>query len=307
MKKYILLIIFTILTIALSGCRPTATAFTGPVHVLAAESFLQDIAQNVAGDRLQVEYLVPAGIDPHTFELTPADAAKLEDANMLIINGGGLEEWLESSMDSLSADLLVVEASAGLESRETGGGEPDGDHRESDPHFWLNPLLVRTYVENIRDALIRQDPDGRNVYTRNAEEYIRQLEELDAWIQAEINPIPPADRLLISNHESFGYYADQYGLTIIGTLLTSASTSASPSARELADLVDQIHATGAKAILLETGANPQLAAQIAEETGIRVVSNIYTHSLTTSDGPAPSYLEMMRYNTSAIVAALQGN
>ena len=89
--------------------------------------------------------------------------------------------------------------------------------------------------------------------------------------------------------------------------LTSASTSASPSARELADLVDQIHATGAKAILLETGANPQLASQIAEETGIRVVSNIYTHSLTTSDGPAPSYLEMMRYNTSAIVAALQGN
>jgi len=171
----------------------------------------------------------------------------------------------------------------------------------------LNPLLVRTYVENIRDALIRQDPDGRNVYTRNAEEYIRQLEELDAWIQAEINPIPPADRLLISNHESFGYYADQYGLTIIGTLLTSASTSASPSARELADLVDQIRASGAKAILLETGANPQLAAQIAEETGIRVVSNIYTHSLTTSNGPAPSYLEMMRYNTSAIVAALQGN
>ncbi len=102
-------------------------------------SFLQDIAQNIAGDRLQVEYLVPAGIDPHTFELTPADAAKLEDANMLIINGGGLEEWLESSMDSLSADLLVVEASAGLESRETGGGEPDGDHHESDPHFWLKP------------------------------------------------------------------------------------------------------------------------------------------------------------------------
>ena len=305
--KLIRLITLIILVFSiLSGCNPVKPAASDGLNVIAAESFLADIVQHVAGDRLQVQLLVPAGVDPHTFELTPADAARLEDADMLIINGGGLEEWLHSFLDSMDTDLIVVEASAGLASRQPADPMQHADHAGGDPHFWLNPLNVTSYVRNIRDALITEDPQGKDVYTRNAETYSVQLQELDAWIKGEVNLIPPEARLFISNHDSFGYFAHRYGFTVIGTLLTSASTSASPSPRQLAELVDKIRSSGCKLILLEAGANSQIADQIAAETGIKVVNGLLTHSITDSNGPAPAYIDMMRFNTNAITSALTG-
>ncbi len=149
------------------------------------------------------------------------------------------------------------------------------------------------------------DPPGKDTYTQNTAAYIAQLTELDQWIQSEIAKIPPEHRKIVTNHESFGYFADRYGFTIIGAIIPSVTTGASPSSRQLTHLVDQIRVSGSKVIFLETGANSQLADQIAAETGVRVVQNLYTHSITGSDGDAPSYLEMMRWNTRQIVAALE--
>ena len=159
-------------------------------------------------------------------------------------------------------------------------------HQHGDPHFWLDPNNVIYYVENIRDGLIAADPVGKDIYLRNAAGYIAQLKVLDAEIQSQVEQIPPEKRLIVTNHESFGYFVDRYGFTIIGTVVPSVSSDLSPSAQQLARLIDHIRETGASALFLETGTNPKLAEQIAADTNIRVVTGLHTHSLTKADGPA---------------------
>jgi ABC-type Zn uptake system ZnuABC Zn-binding protein ZnuA len=283
------------------------------MKVLAVESFLADIAQNVAGERLQVEALLPLGLDPHAFEPTPQDLARVAQSQVLIINGAGLEEWLARLLENVGGQRLVIEAAAGLPFRQSGGqkicGTPvDGEQghgHEGDPHFWLDPHLVIRYVENIRQGLSQADPAGKDIYARNAEAYIARLKELDAWIVEQVSQIPPERRLLVTNHESLGYFADRYGFRLVGTILPSFSTAASPSAAQLAQLVDCIQSTAAPAIFLETGSNPQLAQQVARESGVKVVTELYTHSITSATGPAPTYIDMMRYNVRTIVEALK--
>jgi len=308
MKK----IIVTILLAALlfSGCQPAATGTQGGLRVLVVETFLADITQNVAGERLKVDALIPLGLDPHAFEPSPRDVARIADSSVLVVNGAGFEEWLKPVLTNTGGQHQVIEASAGLTSRAAREGEVlEGDtghaHDLGDPHFWLNPLYAVTYVENIRDGLTQADPAGKELYAANAAAYIARLQELDRWIQQQVQAIPPAQRLLVTNHESLGYFADRYGFRIAGTVVPSVSSDASPSAQQLARLIDQIRATRARAIFIETGSSPLLAQQVADETGARVVTDLYTHSITPPDGPAPTYLDMMRANVTAIVNALR--
>lgn len=281
--------------------------------MLAVETFLADITQNVAGARLRVGALIPAGADPHTFQPTPQDVARIAESQVLIANGAGLEAWLQEVLENAGGQQLVIEAAAGLVSREAseaahaadGHSEETHDHAEGDPHFWLDPISVIRYAENIRDGLSQVDPAGKDLYAANADAYIGKLHELDAWIAAQVQQIPEARRLLVTNHESFGYFADRYGFRVVGTVIPGVSTGASPSAQQLAELVDRVRATGAPAIFLELGANPQLASQLAGETGVEVMTGLYTHSVAADDANAPTYIEMMRYNVRKVVGALQ--
>ncbi|HJX38270.1 MAG TPA: metal ABC transporter substrate-binding protein [Anaerolineae bacterium] len=281
-----------------SRTMPTQEGAKAPrLNVLAVETFLADIAQNVVGDRSGVEALMPLGVDPHGFEPTPSDVTKVTNADVLITNGAGLETPLDRLLENVGGEHEVIEASAGLTGR-------IGHEGEVDPHFWLDPNNVVQYVENIREGLIGADPEGSATYTANAAAYTARLEELDSWIAAQVERIPAERRLLVTNHESLGYFAERYGFTIVGTILPSVSTGSSPSAQQIAALVEQIRGHDVAAIFLETGANSQLAQQIAQETGVRVVTQLYTHSTTDPEGPAPTYIEMMKYNTSIIVEAL---
>jgi ABC-type Zn uptake system ZnuABC Zn-binding protein ZnuA len=279
----------------------TPTHFPGPPRVLAVESFLADIAQNVAGDRLTVETLIPLGVDPHAYQPTPRDAAKVADCSVLIVNGAGIEAFLDPLLANAGGQRTVITASASLTPRP----DPQGEHPQGDPHFWLDPNNVIAYVENIRDGLSQADPDGASVYAANAAAYIEQLKALDQWITQQVATLQPERRMLVTNHESLGYFADRYGFTVVGAVIPSVSTDASPTAQQMAALIEQIKATGAPAIFLEMGANPQLAQQIAAETGVKVVTDLYTHSLSAPDGPAPTYIDMMKYNVSRIVAGCQ--
>lgn len=303
---------------ALASCAVPASSPIAPIsgqpgiRVLAVETFLADIAQNVAGDRLPVASLIPIGVDPHAFEPTPQDVAKIAASQVLIVNGAGFEGWLENVLKNAGGERMVIEASQGLAMREpedagmahTEEGEAGHPH-EGDPHFWLDPVLAIRYVENIRDGLSAADPAGKEVYTANAAAYITKLNELHQWILAQVAAIPPERRLLVTNHESFGYFADRYGFTIVGAVIPSVSSGASPSAQQMVQLVEHIKSTGAPAIFLETGSNPQLARQLAQETGVKTVTGLYTHSITGPDGPAPTYIEMIRYNVTAIVGGLK--
>ena len=299
----------TALLAACSGPKaaaPAPAAAPGTPKVLAVETFLADIAQNVAGGRLTVEALIPIGVDPHTFEPTPTDIRRVAESQVLIANGAGFESFLQKLIENAGDQRLIIEAADGLTSRQPSAGEMvDIDHGGNDPHFWLDPVQAIKYTENIRDGLSQIDPAGKEVYAKNAEAYISKLRELDAWITGQVQQVPESRRLLVTNHESFGYFADRYGFRVVGTVIPSVSTGASPSAQQLAQLVDRLRATRAPALFLETGANTQLADQLAAETGITVVADLYTHSVTEPGGVAPTYIEMMRQNVQKVVAALK--
>jgi ABC-type Zn uptake system ZnuABC Zn-binding protein ZnuA len=269
------------------------SASTNGIKVIAAESFLADIAQQVGGDRTKVDALIPAGLDPHSFEPTPREMAKVADCDLLIISGNGLEEWLKGILTNIGGSKKIIEASAGLQSN------------NGDPHFWLDPNNVITYVNNIQDALTSLNPQGKAIYAANAAAYIQKLTQLDTWIKDQVSKIPPLQRLLVTNHETLGYFAARYGFQIVGSLIPSLSPDASPSAQQLAQLTDAIRSTTARVIFLDVGNNPQLAAQIASETKAKVITQLYSESLSLADGPAPDYITMMKYNVSIIVSALQ--
>ncbi|MCI0521277.1 MAG: metal ABC transporter substrate-binding protein [Chloroflexi bacterium] len=296
-----------------TACQPVQQqAESGGLQILAAETFLAEIAQDVAGERATVQALIPAGVDPHGFEPTPRDAARLAEAQVVIINGGGLETWLQRLLENAAGEHVLIEASAGLAPREAHveaslpeacqAGAAHDDEHESDPHFWLAPNLVIRYVENIRDGLIQADPAGEEAYRSNAAAFTRQLEELDAWIMQQTAQIPAERRLLVTSHESFGYFADRYGFVVAGTILPSVSSVAAPSAQDLARLTECVRASGAPAVFLETGGSQSLALQLSDETGVKVVTDLHTHSLPEGNG---GYIEMMRHNAEVIVAALR--
>jgi ABC-type Zn uptake system ZnuABC Zn-binding protein ZnuA len=278
--------------IVVVGCGPlvlgcgderaaTGEAGTQPA-VMADTTFLADITRNVAGERLSVASLLPLGADPHSFEPTPRDARKIADSRVVVINNYGLEPQVDELIASAgSPDLLVVEAAAGLPARTPQPGEAvfAGDHgvdigdeaAEVDPHFWLDPIDVVAYVDNIRRGLSSIDPEGADAYEAQADLYAEQLRKLDGWIKAEVEKIP-------------------------------AGAEGSPSAQDMAALVEEIRATGAPAIFVESGSSSDLAAQIAGEAGVELVTDLYTHSLGEN---LPTYLDMMRWNVSRIVEALQ--
>jgi ABC-type Zn uptake system ZnuABC Zn-binding protein ZnuA len=288
---------FILLTACQSGLDATPQSDGGIIEesgpkVLVVESFLADIAQNVAGERFNVEVLIPPGSDPHTFQPTPQDVTKIANSQLLIANGAGLEEWLQEILDNAGGERLVIEAANGLLDEPT---------RPGDPHFWLDPNYVIHYAEQIRDGYILIDPAGEKDYIQNSADYVLQLEELDSWIAGQVAQIPSERRKLVTNHESFGFFADRYGFKIIGTVIPNVSTGTSPSAKQLVELIEAIKATSTAAIFLESGTNPELAEQVSREAGVKVIKDLLTHSVS----PPGGYIEMMKYNTLAIVEALK--
>jgi ABC-type Zn uptake system ZnuABC Zn-binding protein ZnuA len=295
------IVVLTVFTLAISSCGVTPASDSGataPV-ILASTSLLADIARNVAGDRVQVDSLLPIGADPHSYQPTPRDASLIARSELLILNGAEYEHFIESLLENAGGEREVIEASTGIRPRE----DAESEHGV-DPHFWLDPNLVVVYVENIREGLTHFDPEGASVYQSNADAYLAQLEELDAWIVEQVNQIPPEKRLLVTNHEAMGYFAERYGFTVVGTVIESFSSGASPSAGQMASLIDQIRSSGAPAIFLDASDNAALAEQIAKETGVRVVTDLHLESLTKGP-PAATYIDMMKYNVSLIVEALK--
>jgi ABC-type Zn uptake system ZnuABC Zn-binding protein ZnuA len=292
--------LFFLLLVMATACSPSASSRSQTdIVILTSTTFLADITRNIAGDRVIVESLLPAGADPHSYQPTPQDVAKIEQSKLLIINGAEYEHFLEALLENAGGEREIIEASSGLRLRT----DAESEHGV-DPHLWLDPNNVIIYVENIREGLTHFDPDGSAIYQSNADAYISQLEALDAWINEHVSQIPPERRLLVTNHEALGYFAERYGFTVIGAVLPSVSSDASTSAGQMAELIEQIKSSGTPAIFLDEVENPALAQQIADETGVTVVADLHLESLT--DGPpAATYIDMMKHNVTQIVNALR--
>lgn len=274
-----------------AGAGPTTPTNSATTDVITDTSFLADIVQNVVGDRLTVSSLIPLGADPHSFEPTPKDARRVAQARAIVVNVTGLLPAIDQLIAGVRAhDQPVIEAAAGI------------SDLEGDPHCWLDPVLVVTYAENIATRFSQMDHEGVTLYRAAATAYEVKLLELDSWIKAQVDTVPVERRLLVTNHESLGRFAARYGFRIIGTVFPSPSGEGSPSARQLAQLVADIKALGAVAIFVETGSNTDLAEQVGAEAGVKVVTDLYTHSL--GEG-APTYIDMMRWNATKIVEALR--
>jgi ABC-type Zn uptake system ZnuABC Zn-binding protein ZnuA len=300
-----------------SEVLPPLTAVTlaagKKLHVVATTNLVADVVAQIGGERITLHTLMGPGVDPHSYSTTPQDLRTLEEAQVVFISGLHLEEALADLLGGLTAPIVPV--SAGITPRamsEEHGEEQNGEqsaaeehhHESGDPHTWQRVANVKLWVENIHESLSQLDPANAEAYHTAAEAYLAELDTLDAEIRAKLETIPAESRKLVTDHETFGYFADEYGFTIVGALIPSLSTAAEPSAQALAQLQDQLTAEGVKAIFVGTTVNPRLAEQIAEDLEIQVVS-LYSDSLSAPDGPAATYLDFMRYNVNAIVTALQ--
>jgi ABC-type Zn uptake system ZnuABC Zn-binding protein ZnuA len=277
-----------------AACTPSVGPTGERLRVLAAETFLADIAQNVAGNRLTVDSLLTPGLDPHEFQPTPQDAIRIAQADLLIVNGLGYESWLEKLLEASSGGLRVVEASAGV-------AAGPGDN----PHLWMNPRNVIRYAENTRAALSAADPDGSSVYAANTDAYIAELRELDSWISAQVERVPPDHRIMITNHHALESFAEAYGFEIAGVVIPSSSSGAAPSAQQMAELIGIIESLEVRAIFMDVSENPGLAQQLASESQVRVITGLYVETLSEAGGPAATYLDMMEHDVGLIVDALQ--
>ncbi len=293
----------------LMGCTPTPQMVepnptAGKPNVLSTTTIVADVVAQVGGDFISVSVLLPAEADPHSFDPTPQDVAKIADADMVFANGAGLEEFLEPLIESAGAEQQIVHVSEGIALLETAESDHAADGHGGDPHTWMVPANVIVWTQNIADALARLDPANAASYAANAQAYILELEALDAWIREQVAQVPSTERKLLTDHRIFGYYAAAYGFEQVGAIISGYSALSEPSAQELAQIEDAIQALAVKAIFVGNTVNPNLAARVAEDTGTQLIY-VYTGSLSEMGGEAATYIEYMRYNTNAIVEALK--
>jgi manganese/iron transport system substrate-binding protein len=298
-------IFILLLLLSVSGCAPSPTPAPGQIQVLSMNSIIADVVAQVGGTHIHLETLMPVGTDPHEYSPRPQDVVALAQAQVIFANGAGLEAPFQTLIESAGAAGRVVDLSTHLNlltmQQETA---QQSSGTGVDPHTWMDPNNVIIWVQDIADSLASLDPANADAYRANASAYRSELQALDFWIRTQVRQVPESNRRIVSDHAVLGYFAARYGFTTEGTITTSFSTGASPSAQELAALEDRINQFGVKALFFTEPSLQNLADQVAADTHISAVW-LYHATLTKADGPAPTYLDFMRYDVNAIVSALR--
>jgi len=309
--RLVLTAIASALALASSWLFTSATA-QAPLTVVTTTSILADLTRNVTGDRASVTSLLGPGADIHTFDPSPADLARVARAQVLVVNGAGLEAFLDDLLAAAGGRAHKIVASAGLiplhfDDEHGHEKKPGHDHHHDagDPHFWQDVSLAMHYVINIRDGLIAADPAGEAIYRRNAERYLAQLVELDHWVRGQVALIPAERRKLVTNHGAFNYFAARYGFKVVGTVFPGFSTARDPSPAEIAELVRRVREFAVPAVFAENVVNTRLAEQVAREARVQIVAALYSDALGGLRSGAETYITMIRSNVEAIVNALR--
>lgn len=284
----------------------TALAATTRPLVVTSFSILADLVRQVAGDHVRLVSLVGPDQDLHAYAPRPSDLRTLADANLLVLNGLGVEGWSTRMAQASGFKGRIVVASRGVvplrpaADGNAGASPADGQY---DPHAWQDVGNVKLYVANIRDALIAIDPPNAAAYRAAAARYLAELDKLDAWVRAALAPVPPSRRRVITTHDAMAYYGHAYGIIFRSPM--GLSTESEPTARDMTALIHQIRAEHITALFLENISNNTLVKQVARDTGVRVGGELYSDALSPPGGPAANYVAMIRHNTAQIVAALE--
>lgn len=307
-----------------------AQASAAELKVVASFSIIADFAKNVGGDRVEITTLVGPDGDAHVYEPRPADAVAVSKADVVLVNGLEFEGFLKRLIDTSGTKAPVVELTKGVEplklSEEPAGhAHPEAEeeeghdhkaeeaghdhdheghhhHGEFDPHAWQSIKNAEIYVKNIAGAFCEVDKAGCATYTANSDAYIAKLAALNEKVKTEIAAIPPEKRVIITSHDAFGYFEHAYGLDFLAP--EGISTESEASAADVAKLVDQVKHDKASAIFVENITDKRLIDQIASETGLKVGGTLYSDALSTADGPAATYIDMVNHNIQTIKAAV---
>ena len=288
-----------VLVAAAAGCgSDTDSASDAKVTAVATTTEVADLVRHVGGQRVDVHGLLSPGADPHGYEPRPSDAASIVDAALVFKSGGEVDEWLDELVDNAGGDADVVDLVESVRTIETDG--------ETDPHWWQDPRNALLAVAAIRNALAAADPDGRKIYERNAAAYSRELRRLDEQISACIAKVPAARRKLVTTHDSLGYFAQRYGIEVVGSVIPSLSTQAQPSAGDIADLVDQVRDEGVEAVFPEAETSERLEQSLAREAGAQVGDPLWADTLGGEGSGAETYVDALAANTAALVDGMSG-
>jgi zinc/manganese transport system substrate-binding protein len=296
----------------LAGCLAVA-ASAGPaaaqnaekLKVVASFSVLGDMVRNVGGERIELVTLVGPNGDAHVYSPTPADGRRLTEAKIVFTNGLKFEGWIDRLIKSSGTKAARVEAAKGvkpLRGEEDGHGHGHHDHGSSDPHAWQSIGNAKTYVANVRDALIAADAAGKDTYEANAGAYLKQLDELEAEVKSLVAGIPTERRRIITSHDAFRYFEAAYGIDFVSP--QGVSTESEASAKDVARIIQQIKREKIAAVFVENVSDARLMERIAKETGAKIGDRVYSDALSEPNGPAGTYIDMMRHNIRAFSAAL---
>jgi ABC-type Zn uptake system ZnuABC Zn-binding protein ZnuA len=265
--------------------------------VVATASIFADMAQVIAGDLVEVETIVPIGGDPHIYEPTPGDAQLVYKADLVLRNGLTFEGWLNELIENSGTKAKIATITKSIKPIESLQYK-----NSTDPHAWMDATNGLRYIENIKNALIELDSDNQDIYEFNYGLYRQQIEDMDKYIKEAILQIPEQRRILITSHDAFRYYGLRYGIRVEAILGTSTDADAQTS--DIVRLNKIIKESGIPAVFVETTVNPKLLQQIATDNNIGIGGKLFSDSIGDKDSPAPTYLDMLKYNTATIVAAL---
>ena len=305
------------LATACAAALISTAAHAQPLEVTTSFSILGDLVGQVGGERVKVRTLVGADEDAHAFQPRPSDARNVGGAALVVVNGLGFDDWMVRLARSGGYKGEVVVASAGIDTLAMTTDDHDHDHghdhgdeddkanaKAVDPHAWQDVGNVRRYVANIADALAKADPEGATAYRANAERYDGELKALDAEIRAAFAVLPAERRKVVSSHDAFGYFGRAYGIRFLSPV--GVSNNAEPTAQGVARLIRQLKAEKVPAVFIENVADPRLIERIRSESGAQIGGTLYSDALSKADGPAPSYVRMMRANLDALRQAMSG-
>lgn len=289
------------------GSDPAGKASAGErLKVVATTTQVADFARSIGGSKVRVTQILRPNVDPHDYEPSPADVQAIAEAAVVVENGVGLERWLDQMIESAGFHGTLVDASKGVPLRR---GNGTGEEAAGDPHIWHNPKNAEIMSRNIAAGFDAEDAADKASFEANLASYTAELDRLDAWITAQINTLPVGQRMLVTNHDAFGYYVDRYHLQFVGSIIPSFDTSAELSGKELNSLIAKIKATGIKAIFSESSLPPKTAEAIGTQAGVKVEAgedSLYGDTLGPAGSAGATYLDMERHNTTTIVTALKG-